>query len=85
MYLVLFTDEAERELERLDPPVTQRILERLDWLAQNIEQVRPQPVTDDLAGLFKFRVGDYRVLYDLLRDDRAILVHVVGHRRDVYR
>jgi len=85
MYIVHFTDEAEREIEGLDPPVRRRIMERLAWLAQNIEQIRPEPLTGSLAGLFKFRVGDYRVLYDVFKDDQIILIHAVGHRRDIYK
>jgi mRNA interferase RelE/StbE len=85
MYIVHFPDEAEREIEGLDPPVRRRIMERLAWLAQNIEQIRPEPLTGSLAGLFKFRVGDYRVLYDVFKDDQIILIHAVGHRRDIYK
>jgi mRNA interferase RelE/StbE len=85
MYIVHFTDEAEREIERLDPTVRRRIIKRLAWLAENIENIRAEPLTGPLAGLFKFQVGDYRVLYDVFKEDRIILIHAVGHRRDIYK
>ena len=85
MYRVQFADAAERDLERLDPPVRRRILARLEWLSDHADQMRHQQLGGPLAGLFKLRVGDYRILYDLYGDDRVILVHAIGHRRDIYR
>ncbi len=85
MYNLQLTDEAEHDLERLDPPVQRRIVTRLKWLAKNIEQIKPEAYTGDLAGLFKYRVGDYRVFYDLIRDDQLIFVHAIKHRREAYR
>ena len=85
MYRVQFTDEAVRDLERLDPGVRRRILARLERLSGHAEEVQHQPLTGSLAGLYKLRVGDCRVLYDLLREERVILVHAIGHRRDIYR
>ncbi|NOR82244.1 MAG: hypothetical protein GQ526_01990 [Ardenticatenales bacterium] len=38
-----------------------------------------------LSRFCKLRVGDYRVLYQVLRDEQTIVIHQVGHRRDVYR
>ena len=42
-------------------------------------------LTGDLAGLHKLRVGDYRVVYEVLHSEQTIIVHLVGHRRDIYR
>ena len=49
-------------MARLDKPVSQRIVERIRWLAANLEAIGSEPLADDLAGLYKLRVGDYRVL-----------------------
>lgn len=85
MYEVIFTDGAERDLARLDRPLRRRILDRLEWLSQNADTINLEAMTGDLTGLYKFRIGNYRVLYDIDRNERIILVHVVRHRRDVYR
>jgi mRNA interferase RelE/StbE len=76
---------ANRQLERLDPPVARRIAERIRWLAEHFEEITPEPLTGDLAGLFKCREGDYRILYEALRKEMLIVVHDVGHRRDIYK
>lgn len=73
MYRVRILEAATRDLERLDNVAGRRIAERIDWLAANLESVRPEPLTGALSGLYKFRVGQF------------ILIHAVGHRKDIYR
>jgi mRNA interferase RelE/StbE len=76
---------ASRELERLDPAVARRIVDRIRWLAGNIENIRPEPLKGDLAGFFKFREGDYRVIYEILRKEHLVVIHSVGHRSTIYK
>ncbi|MBI4463268.1 MAG: type II toxin-antitoxin system RelE/ParE family toxin [Acidobacteria bacterium] len=35
--------------------------------------------------MFKCREGDYRILYEPLRKERLIVVHAIGHRREIYK
>ena len=85
MYRIRVLETAARELARLDKPVGQRLVERIRWLAANPEAIGREALTDDLAGLYKLRVGDYRVLYEILHDEQTIVIHAIGHRRDIYR
>jgi mRNA interferase RelE/StbE len=85
MYTARILEAAERDLTRLAASAARRILVRIRWLAENIENLRPEPLAGGLAGLFKLRVGDYRVVYEILRKQQLILIHFVGHRREVYR
>lgn len=85
MYEVEFAPDAETDLARLDVPVAQRVLKRLRWLAENFEAVRPEALTGQWQGVLKLRVGAYRVLYTYDRAKRKIVVHVVRHRREVYK
>lgn len=84
-YEVRLLDAAVRDLKRLDPAVARRIADRLGWLSQNVADVPAQALRGELLGLLKFRVGDYRVIFEPLRDERVLIVHAVGHRREVYR
>ena len=85
MYRIRVLETAIRELARLDKPVGQRIVERIRWLAADQEAVGREPLADDLTGLYKLRVGDYRVLYEILHDEQTIVIHAIGSRRDIYR
>jgi mRNA interferase RelE/StbE len=62
----------------------ERILRKIRWLAENFDQITPQPLTGDLAGFFKLRVGDYRVLYDFNLEEKIITIVQVGHRSEIY-
>lgn len=85
MYSLRILQAATRELKRLDKPVARRIVERINWLAANLDDIRPESYKGNLAGLHKFRVGDYRVIYQILHDEKAIVIHQVGHRSEIYR
>jgi mRNA interferase RelE/StbE len=76
---------AHRELAQLDKQAGRRIVQRIQWLAQNLDMIRPEALSGSLAGLYKLRVGDYRVIYEVLQPEVTIIIHAVGHRRDVYR
>ena len=53
-------------------------------LAENIEQINPQALKGELAGLYKLREGDYRIIYEILHDEETIVIHSIGHRREIY-
>ena len=85
MYRVRVLAAAARDLARLDKAVGRRIVKRIHWLGSNLEQVRPEALTGGLSGFYKLRVGDYRVLYEIFDDEQVIVIHEIGHRRDIYR
>ncbi len=86
MYEVEFTSAAESDLARLSKTIAQRILKKIRWLAENFEDVTPESLTGDWKGLYKLRVGDYRVLYTFSQvERRVIIVHLIKHRREVYQ
>lgn len=85
VYEVRILRLATRELAKLDKPIARRIIDRVRWLAANLDELRLEALTGDLSRFCKLRVGDYRVLYQVLRDEQTIVIHQVGHRRDVYR
>jgi mRNA interferase RelE/StbE len=85
MYEVQFTPDAEGDLSHLSKFVAQRVLKKIRWLAENFELVTPVPLTGEFRGLCKLRVGDYRVLYTFSQNEEEIIIHLVKHRREVYK
>jgi len=85
MYQIRIQDAAARDLARLDPAVARRIVNRIRWFAENLDDIKPEALTGDLAGLYKLRVGDYRVVYELVLSEQIIVIHLIGHRREIYR
>ena len=84
MYDVLLASQAERDLRRLPPQVFRRIVAEIKGLAS---EPRPRGCRK-LAGSendYRVRVGDYRVLYEILDGPKEVRIYRVGHRREVYR
>jgi len=58
------------------------------WLGQNAENMlhrRLVGMPDELSGLCKLRVGDYRILYWNYRDKKLVRLYRIQHRSEVYR
>lgn len=83
-YSVELTDNAVQDREKLSQVIAERIDRKINWLAENFEQITPQALTANLAGLFKLRVGYYRVIYSFNSELKLITVHKIGHRREIY-
>ncbi len=85
-YEVEFRPEAVRDLDRLAPDVRERVLDRIRWLAAHFDDITPEPLRGrQWRGVLKLRVGDYRVLYTVGRRPRLLAIHLIGHRREIYR
>lgn len=80
-----FDPRAVRELSRLDKPVARRIVTYLQEVGELSDpRSRGQALTGNLAGLWRYRVGDYRIIVDI-HDTEVIIVAVqVGHRSSIY-
>lgn len=83
-YSVEFRPGHESDLDRLSKPIAQRMLKKIKWLAEHFDQVKHEPLTGNLKGLYKLRAGDYRVVYSFSNDPQLITIHFVGHRRNIY-
>lgn len=86
IYAVEFVKSARKEFERLPARIRDRIAEALRLLAQDprSELLRVKKLRDP-QDLFRIRVGDYRVVYELRHKALVIMVIKIGHRREVYR
>ena len=83
-YRIEFDPKAIEDLKGMPSKVQLQILRKINWLGLNFEQVQPKGLTDNLAGFYKLRVGDYRVLYEIEGELKVIEIAWVGHRRDIY-
>ena len=83
-YEVTLARSARKELEKLPGSVAQRVVEQLEVLMKNPRPVRAIKLQGN-RNLWRLRVGDYRVIYNIDDSARLIDVSAVRHRRDVYR
>lgn len=86
-YKVKYSRAAVKKLKKLDKPIGLMIV---GWVRQHLENcIDPRQtgkaLTGDRKGLWRYRVGDYRLIADIQDDEVLILVVDVGHRGTVYR
>ena len=81
-----FTESARKEFLKLDRQVQKQILRYFDSRIEGSGDPRRfgKPLRGDLVGVWRYRVGDYRVLCQIREGVLLILVVSVGHRKNVY-
>ena len=82
-YSIRIRNSARRELAQLPREARERVIAAIDALGE--QPLAGSPLKGGLRGLRRQRVGDYRILYELLDDELVILVVRVAHRRESYR
>lgn len=81
IYEIIFSDNALRQLKKLEKNIQIRIIAVLERV-----RIRPETYVSKLVGEpgYKLRVGDYRVIMDIDNKKLIILVLKAGHRKKIY-
>jgi len=84
MFTIAFKSSVEKDLRHLQADISKRVLERIEAL-----KTTPFPKqASKLSGaerLYRIRISDYRVVYEVEAKEKKITIHYVRHRREVYR
>lgn len=86
VWTIKFTDDAKRDLQKLDKPVQKRITSFLLERLQDADNPRAngKALQGKLSGLWRYRLGDYRLLCRIEDNELLILVIALGHRKQIY-
>jgi mRNA interferase RelE/StbE len=86
LWRVEFDSAAARDLRKLSHEAQRRVTQFLRTRIATSEDPRRlgRPLTGDLKGFWRYRVGDYRIVAAIEDDRFVVLVVTVGHRREVY-
>ena len=87
-YRVEVGQKARAQLDELDSTVGSAVEHKIIWLAQNAAVMihrRLVGMPDDLAGLCKLRIGDWRILYWVYHPQKIVRIYRIQHRSEVYR
>ena len=81
-----FDERALKELKKLGHPAQRDVIAYLDERVAGVADPRRfgKELKSDLAGLWRYRIGDYRILCQIIDHELLVLVVAVGHRKDVY-
>ena len=84
VFRIEWKKSTRKDLRKLPPGITERIVEAVENLAEN-----PFPHgVEKLSGsehAYRIRLGDYRIVYEVVRESKLVEIQRVRHRKDVYR
>lgn len=86
-YQVKILESVEKELKKMDKQ-TVRVIK--NWIVKNLvdtedPRAKGKPLTGNLKGIWRYRIGDYRLFAKIEDDILTIFLFDIGHRRDVYK
>jgi len=85
---VIYAKNARKDLQNLIKPVASKIVFKVEFFT---DQKNPMQYAKKLktpfANLYRFRVGDYRVIFDIGDGDNVTIVTIleIKHRKDIYK
>ena len=85
VYQIKFRDSAKKEFSKLEKNLQIRIYNFLENRVKGNPHLLKESLLGNKRGLWKYRVGDYRLVCQILDDELIVLVVGVGHRRECYR
>lgn len=81
-YELVYTARAVRDVKALDENVKQRIGKTIIRYKED-PLAYAEKLTDTTLGTYRFRIGDYRVIFDI--EGRDVIILRIGHRKEIYR
>lgn len=87
MYKLIYDEKFIRQIRKLNKSTAQRIY---NWAGKNLNycknpRAKGKALKGNLSGLWRYRIGDYRLIAQIQDDKCVIIALEVGHRREVYR
>lgn len=82
MYRVVVTQRALKDLKNIDKKIQCRIVTKLkEYSKEPLKYARK--LVHPKIGTYRFRIGDYRVIFDI--DNEVIVILRIGHRESIYK
>ena len=82
IYRIIYHAHALQELEKLGRDAQRKIIRAIEQRLTQAPEIYGKPLRYSLKGLWALRAGDYRIIYNIEKEE--ILVLRIGHRREVY-
>ena len=84
MYKVVYLDQVEEDLKKLDKTTVKKILARVEAYLAKDPKGLGKPLKGDFQGCWRYRWGDYRVIYKISEHEILIIILRISHRKEVY-
>ena len=84
-WTIVFTPEAKNDFKKLDKNLQNRINDRLVWFKDNFVEIIPSALGGEWRGFFKFRIGDWRIIYKVEWSKNLIIIYIIDRRDKIYK
>lgn len=84
MYKVVYLDQVEGDLKKLDKTTVKKILTRIEGYLAADPKGLGKPLKGEFLRYWRYRWGDYRVIYKISEREILILILRISHRKEVY-
>ena len=86
-WTVKISNTAESQLKKLDRPIQKRIVDYLYDRVENCKNPRHfgEPLKGNKSGMWRYRVGDYRILCEIHDHELVVIILNIGHRKIIYK
>ncbi|MEY2343274.1 type II toxin-antitoxin system RelE/ParE family toxin [Acidithiobacillus sp. IBUN Pt1247-S3] len=87
VWRIEYAESVQKDVRKLDAPERKRIRDFIEVKVANLEEPRSlgKPLAGGISGLWRYRVGNYRIIASIEDRDIRILVVKIAHRKEVYR
>lgn len=84
---ISFDKKAEKKLEKLDKTVRKQIIKYFNKILDSGANPKSfgKPLLENLAGFWRYRIGNYRVICEIRDNELLILVLEIDHRSEIYK
>lgn len=87
MYKTFYTKKAIKDLDKIDYGMARRIVEKVKFFSQQENPIAfAKRLTDSKYGEYRFRVGDYRIIFDIDNKGniKILMILAIKHRKEAY-
>jgi len=84
VYKVVYLDQVEEDLRKLDKSIAKKILVRIESYLAKDPKGLGKPLKGEFQGYWRYRWGDYRVIYKISEQEILVIILRISHRKFVY-
>ena len=85
VYNVIYADAIEKDLRKIDKQTVKRLLAKIETMLVLDPYHAGLPLKGLHKGLWRYRVGDFRIIYKIIENKIIILVLRIDHRKNIYK
>jgi mRNA interferase RelE/StbE len=87
MWKIRYLRSARKDAKKIDPHIREKIRGYLEQRVASLDDPRQlgEPLKGQLAKLWRYRIGDYRIICEFRNNELIVIVIRIGHRRNVYK